>query len=1221
MAEEETQERPSRPRRRRGRPRQRRGGKRSDSAPLHQRSTSHFQPGDRKRGESYQKQGRVLLEVIGDRALAQVKGSNKSTYGVGIDWSRVAEERRLHVFCECERFAGGTPCKHIWATLLDLGGLGSRNANGAALPESDEGMGGPEGRRGQSRDKKGKKANGAATAVIAQPPGKSRIGLRKDRVSRWPELAAVSTHTKSTRSRKRRSRKSDDRRQRPAGGPSWRRQLLSISEDTEKLLDAQAQAQTAAKNGQANVLQSDVSIYLLLNTTASAAGGQLTLDIFGRKPTQSGKPGKLRRQDLELAEIEELLSGGESGNSADETAMTVVAAVSPDAPKGGKGNQRRARGNRKKKRAAARSGGFPRIQLPPSLWDSVLPDLAQRDALRLWDGRRLGDPKTLRYATGDPWTLALHLEFAAAGRMRLRGILEREEQEVPLSKVQLLLPEPSDDGPGATLADSGRALVVVGDEIGHFEVKSAGDGPWIDLLTGKDEIVFPEGDMEEAVTTLLEMPGLPRLEAPEDFQLAREEAVVQPRLVLEPEDAPEFMNPQLLADLSFAYGVLEVSAGDARPAVIDFEKKRFIRREMEAEREYLVQLLELGLKPSAHPDVLELPPEELATVAEPLLAAGWEVEVRGTSYRSASPPKLRVESGLDWFELSGEVDFAGDRVEFARILEAISRGERTITLEDGSEGLLTSDMVDAYDSLAQLAQSSSEDGLRFHPSQAGLVDALLVAQPAVDVDSAFAALREKIRSFEAIDPQKAPRGFKGKLRGYQEMGLGWLEFLREYSLGGVLADDMGLGKTVQALALIKKYRTKSRTTGLPILVVAPRSLIYNWIDEAKRFTPTLETVEYLGAAREGLRDRLADFDLVVTTYGTLRRDIGHLATVEFDTVILDEAQAIKNPESQTAKAARLLQAEHRLALTGTPIENHLGELGSIFEFLNPGLLGRMPALEVLLGGRDASQKELELVARGLRPFILRRTKQEVLPDLPEKTEQVLLCTMTDEQQKLYDQLRVTYAESLLDQVEKKGVGGSTMQVLEALLRLRQIACHPGLVDESWSEAGSAKLETLLEQVKEILSEGHKVLVFSQFTKLLGFVRENLDEREITYAYLDGSTRDRAAVVDRFQNDPDTNLFLISLKAGGVGLNLTAASYVFLLDPWWNPAVEAQAIDRAHRIGQTQPVFAYKLIARDTVEEKMLELQGTKKQLAEAILEGKGTGLKDLSADDLRMLLS
>ncbi|MEJ2085829.1 MAG: DEAD/DEAH box helicase, partial [Acidobacteriota bacterium] len=518
------------------------------------------------------------------------------------------------------------------------------------------------------------------------------------------------------------------------------------------------------------------------------------------------------------------------------------------------------------------------------------------------------------------------------------------------------------------------------------------------------------------------------------------------------------------------------------------------------------------------------------------------------------------------------------------------------------------------------ARESTDTGLRFLSSQALIVDALLEATPP-DVDTDFSKLRQKLSSFERIKPKKEPRSFDGTLRTYQRQGLGWLSFLREFGLGGVLADDMGLGKTVQVLALMQTHRTPSKTSKLPFLVVAPRSVVYNWIDEAAHFTPKLEVVEYRGPGREELLGRFSEFDVVVTTYGTLRRDIGELMKVEFDTIILDEAQAIKNPSSQTAKASRLLQARHRLALTGTPIENHLGELGSIFEFLNPGLLGRLPRLEVLTAARAPSKKELAQLAEDLRPFILRRTKAQVLPDLPPKTEQLLLCDMLPEQRELYDKLRAGYQVSLMEQVESKGVSGSAIQVLEALLRLRQVACHPGLVDSSWEEAGSAKLETLFEQVSEVLDEGHKALVFSQFTSLLAFVKQHLDEQKVPYAYLDGQTRNRAEIVDRFQKDPDCNLFLISLKAGGTGLNLTAAGYVFLLDPWWNPAVEAQAIDRTHRIGQTQPVFAYRMIARDTVEEKLVELQRAKRDLADAILDGEGQSLRDLTADDLRLLLS
>ena len=352
------------------------------------------------------------------------------------------------------------------------------------------------------------------------------------------------------------------------------------------------------------------------------------------------------------------------------------------------------------------------------------------------------------------------------------------------------------------------------------------------------------------------------------------------------------------------------------------------------------------------------------------------------------------------------------------------------------------------------------------------------------------------------------------------------------------------------------------------------------------------------------------------------RDIPRLKDHAFDYVVLDEAQAIKNASTASAKAVRLLKGRNRLALSGTPVENHLGELWSLFEFLNPGMLGEARVLKMAGGlSRNPSEEARQLLAQALRPFILRRTKKQVAKELPEKTEQTIFCELEATQRKQYDELKRHYRESLLQRVAKQGMGRSKMHVLEALLRLRQAACHPALIDSSRSAEPSAKLEVLMEQLTEVLEEGHKALVFSQFTSMLAIVRLRLDAAGIVYEYLDGSTTDRQARVERFQTDEKCGLFLISLKAGGLGLNLTAAEYVFLLDPWWNPAVEAQAVDRAHRIGQSRPVFAYRLIAKDTVEEKVLELQKSKRDLADAILGEDNSLIRDLGREDLELLLS
>jgi SNF2 family DNA or RNA helicase len=430
---------------------------------------------------------------------------------------------------------------------------------------------------------------------------------------------------------------------------------------------------------------------------------------------------------------------------------------------------------------------------------------------------------------------------------------------------------------------------------------------------------------------------------------------------------------------------------------------------------------------------------------------------------------------------------------------------------------------------------------------------------------------------------------------------------------------MGLGKTVQLLALLEQVKREEPNVG-PSLVVVPKSLLFNWQQECARFTPDLRVVEYTGLERAGLRDRFTKSDLVLTTYGTLRRDVMHLKDVAFHYVVLDEAQAIKNAGSQIAKATRLLQAKHRIALSGTPIENHLGDLWSIFEFLNPGMLGRSSLFRAFTNG-DADEKGRTLLGQALRPFILRRTKKQVAADLPDKLEETIYCDMSDRQRELYAELRDHYRQSLLGIVRTEGVSRNRMHVLEALLRLRQAACHPALLEHGSPLDESAKLDALVPQLQELIDEGHKALVFSQFTSMLAIVRQHLDAAGVTYEYLDGQTRDRKRRVERFQSDEHCGVFLISLKAGGLGLNLTSADYVFLLDPWWNPAVEAQAIDRAHRLGQKRNVFAYRLIVRDTVEEKIAELQRRKRALADGILEADANVLSDLSAEDLDLLLS
>lgn len=474
--------------------------------------------------------------------------------------------------------------------------------------------------------------------------------------------------------------------------------------------------------------------------------------------------------------------------------------------------------------------------------------------------------------------------------------------------------------------------------------------------------------------------------------------------------------------------------------------------------------------------------------------------------------------------------------------------------------------------------------------------------------------------FKEIKEYPLPENMIGELRDYQRAGYNWLNFLKEFSFGGCLADDMGLGKTVQTLAFLQNELNNKK---LPNLIIAPTSVLFNWQREIEKFTPDIEYLLHYGTKRSRDVRRLRKKALILTTYGHLRRDITFLKDISFHYVVLDESQNIKNPHSDTAQAARNLQSANRLALTGTPVENNTMELWSQFSFLSPGLLGAQGFFKDSFM-RPIEKDQNEQVASTLKkiifPFILRRTKEEVVKELPPKIENVIYSPMSEEQQKIYDKVRDTYRNTIVEEISSKGLGKSAMRVLEGLTKLRQVACHPQLVDKTFEdEAG--KFEAFKLMIDEIIAENHKVLVFSQFVKMLTVMREYLDEQAIEYSYLDGSTKDRESAVNKFQDDESIRIFLISLKAGGVGLNLTAADYVIHYDPWWNPAVEMQASDRAHRIGQTKRVFSYKLIAKDSVEEKILQLQQQKKALVQKLITTEGGFYKSLSKDDIVDLFS
>ena len=846
-----------------------------------------------------------------------------------------------------------------------------------------------------------------------------------------------------------------------------------------------------------------------------------------------------------------------------------------------------------------------RFALSSSLAEVVLPFMCRTGRCHL----RLGadtELQPLAFDEGEPWSFAIKISKPEdTPCYRVTGHLRRGEETVDLSQALFFTPK----------------FVFWPGRVSPFTV--AGSFDWVRQFCTVPRLEFPKEQSTAWLQQFLRLPHLPSLELPAELNIQEVQGTPRPLLRIEANKERWAPHNVVAGKLSFDYAG-QIADPTVPGPIFLAETNQLIRRDANAEANSLEFLMRMGfsqrVRGYGEPPTLELNIRHLPRVVPLLLAQGWHVEAEGKLYRQPGKIDIEVTTGIDWFELHGSVQFDDTHVALPALLSALKRGEKTVVLGDGSLGMLPEEWLKKHGLLAGLG--TVEGGtLKFRRNQAGLLDAMLAAQPEARFDSAFAKIRQELRVFDGIKPADPPAEFQGVLRGYQREGLGWLHFLRRFGFGGCLADDMGLGKTVQVLALLDARRREGPKLR-PTLVVVPKSLVFNWQQETARFTPDLRVLDHAGGNRLKPGDHFENYDIILTTYGILRRDALEFKDRKFDYCILDEAQAIKNAKSESAKAVRLIQADHRLTVTGTPIENHLGELWSLFEFLNPGMLGQASVFQLSgVGARNPEPETRQLLAKALRPFLLRRTKEQVAKDLPSKTEQTLYAEMEPAQHKLYDELRDHYRQSLLTKIAKDGIAKSKIQILEALLRLRQAACHPGLIDKSRVSEPSAKLDLLMPQLAQVLDEGHKALVFSQFTSMLAIVRQRLDQDNITYEYLDGRTRDRGAKVDRFQNDPACKLFLISLKAGGLGLNLTAAEYVFLLDPWWNPAVEAQAIDRTHRIGQTAPVFAYRLIVKDTVEEKVLELQNKKRTLADAILNADNSLIRNLGREELDMLLA
>ncbi len=691
---------------------------------------------------------------------------------------------------------------------------------------------------------------------------------------------------------------------------------------------------------------------------------------------------------------------------------------------------------------------------------------------------------------------------------------------------------------------------------------------------------------------------------------------------------------ELKISLKFLYGENELCYDESECAASFFKEKKLIRivRNKPAEEKALKELKQFHIKEiengffAPHGNPINFLFDTLPQIKDYGFEIFGETNLSKYKVNSSVPTfSFTVTSGIDWFEVNAEISFNGTAISFDALSDAIKHKREYVQLNDGSIGIIPEQWINKFRRAFSFAEvvkgheNAEQMHLRFTKLQANAIE-LLIKEAEAETDESYKKHVEHLNVFENIREQNVPETFQNVLRSYQKSGFNWLYFLKEYNFGGILADDMGLGKTIQVLALLLNEKEKSKK--FPNLVVAPTSVVFNWINEAARFSPSLRFLNHTGINRIK-EDTLHfdDYDVVITSYQTLLRDIDKFADRTFNYLILDESQKIKNPIAKTSRLIKTLKADHRLCLTGTPVENNLLELWSQMSFLNPGMLGSMKKFEDLFIKpiqKDNDITASEYLKKTIYPFILRRKKEIVASELPDKTEMIHYCEMEPQQQKIYNLWKDSIREEILKEIETNGIKKSGFKVIEGLLRLRQICNHPSLVKENY-KGKSGKFEEFKEQLENVLDGSHKVLVFSQFVKMLEIIKRYLDEKNISYEFLTGSTVDRESCVKNFQENESVKIFLISLKAGGFGLNLTAADYVFHYDPWWNPAVETQATDRTHRIGQDKNVFVYKFITKDSVEEKILRLQEKKKELAENIITSEEGILKNITREEINVL--
>ncbi|MCK5853004.1 SNF2 helicase associated domain-containing protein, partial [bacterium] len=806
-----------------------------------------------------------------------------------------------------------------------------------------------------------------------------------------------------------------------------------------------------------------------------------------------------------------------------------------------------------------------------------------------------------------PWSLKFKLQIIDR-LYTFQPYFVRDEDEIPITKeTQILTVNP------IWFYKDGK-LHSCKFPLSYSYIKS--------FIDEKLRISLSKSEYQEFISEYLaKLPIFPYVEFPPGIEVTEIDTVTGKRIYIEE------MDDQLVVTLSTFYDDIEIPYSHANEQYLHFNKKtkKILRvtRDRDSEMAIRIKVLESGIiedTPGLFYATFEEALDWLFDGLPNLSKDGFEIMgeeklVRFKVRRSQADISVNISSEADWFDIELLLEVDGVSIDLKELKKALNAQKKYVKLRDGSLAKLPEKLIEKFNYLINFGRID-DNSIRFDNHHLSFIDRLLSEADHKSMDSLSKQKLGKLNEFEKIKSYEIPDEFKSILRNYQVSGYDWLNFLKEFSFGGILADDMGLGKTIQALALLlNEIRNNPRKNNL---IIAPTSVIFNWVREIAKFTPSLTHLLHYGTRRTKDIRRLRKFPLILTTYGHLRRDIVFLKEINFNYIIMDESQNIKNPASETSKAARLLNATNRLALTGTPVENNTMDLWAQFAFLNPGLLGDQNFFKQTFL-RPIEKEHNVQVATSLQklifPFILRRKKEDVAKELPPKVESIIYSPMTEAQQTLYNKWRSSYRDDIMKEIEGKGVGKSKFKVLEGLTRLRQIACHPQMLDPKLNDE-SGKFDALKEMVTEIISEDHKVLIFSQFVKMLTIIREYLDDEEINYTYLDGSTKDRNTPIDEFQENEEKRIFLISLKAGGTGLNLTAADYVIHYDPWWNPAVEMQATDRAYRIGQTKKVFAYKMISKDSVEEKIVKLQNRKKALVNSLISTEDSFFKSLKKEDI-----